>query len=136
MKWFAIIILAFSFSSYADEVTSFEDRPAVVEEGGKTYVGILVSEESYRESLKKAIDHAAEKANCAVDKRVCTHLQETYKVSIKNQQRQTKSKFEKTRKQKNKKQGKTKKGQGETEKNNKQLRNTSEQLRNTCEKVR
>ncbi len=84
MKWFAIIILAFSFSSYADEVTSFEDRPAVVEDGGKTYVGILVSEESYRESLKKVIDHAAEKANCAVDKKVCTQLQEQYKLSIKN----------------------------------------------------
>ena len=82
MKWFAIIILAFSFSSYADEVTSFEDRPAVVEDGGKTYVGILVSEESYRESLKKVIDHAAEKANCAVDKKVCTQVQETYKLSV------------------------------------------------------
>tara|TARA_B100001564_G_C20460809_1_gene587906 strand:+ start:436 stop:819 length:384 start_codon:yes stop_codon:yes gene_type:complete len=84
MKWLAILVFAFSFTSYAGEVTSFEDRPAAVEEGEDTYVGILVSEESYRKSLKKIIDHAAEKANCAVDRRVCKELQDRYKLSIKN----------------------------------------------------
>ena len=84
MKWFVIIIFTFSFSSYAGEVTSFEDRPATVEEGENTYIGILLSEESYRKTLKQIIDHTAEKANCTVDKRVCKELQDTYKISIKN----------------------------------------------------
>ena len=84
MKWLAILVFAFSFTSYAGEVTSFEDRPAAVEEGEDTYIGILVSEESYRKSLKKTIDHAAEKANCAVDRRVCKELQDKDKLSIKN----------------------------------------------------
>lgn len=84
MKWFVIIIFTFSFSSYAGEVTSFEDRPATVEEGENTYIGILISEESYRKTLKQIIDHTAEKANCTVDKRVCKELQDTYKISIKN----------------------------------------------------
>lgn len=84
MKWFVIIIFTFSFSSYAGEVTSFEDRPATVEEGENTYIGVLISEESYRKTLKQIIDHTAEKANCTVDKRVCKELQDTYKISIKN----------------------------------------------------
>jgi hypothetical protein len=84
VKWFVIIIFTFSFSSYAGEVTSFEDRPATVEEGENTYIGILISEESYRKTLKQIIDHTAEKANCTVDKRVCKELQDTYKISIKN----------------------------------------------------
>jgi len=84
VKWFVIIIFTFSFSSYAGEVTSFEDRPATVEEGENTYIGVLISEESYRKTLKQIIDHTAEKANCTVDKRVCKELQDTYKISIKN----------------------------------------------------
>ena len=83
MRWFALLTFVFSFSSYAGEVTSFEDRPAAVEENGNTYIGIIVSEESYRKSLRKIIDHTAEKADCTVDRRVCKELQGKYQVSIK-----------------------------------------------------
>ena len=82
MKKIVILTLLFSFNAAAAEVTKFEPRPVVVEQEGNTYVGILLSEEDFRKILEKKIDTNAKLAECSVDKKVCTRVQETYKISI------------------------------------------------------
>jgi len=82
MKKVVALILLFSLNAAATEVTKFEPRPAVVEQEGNTYVGILLSEEDFRKILEKKIDTNAKLAECSVDKKVCTQVQETYKLSI------------------------------------------------------
>ena len=56
MKKVVALILLFSLNAAAAEVTKFEPRPAVVEQEGSTYVGILLSEEDFRKILEKKID--------------------------------------------------------------------------------
>ena len=82
MKKIVALILFFSYNAAAAEVTKFEPRPAVVEQEGSTYVGILLSEEDFRKILEKKIDTNSKLAECSVDKKVCTKIQETYKLSI------------------------------------------------------
>ena len=82
MKKVVALILLFSLNAAAAEVTKFEPRPAVVEQEGDTYVGILLSEEDFRKILEKKIDTNAKLAECSVDKKVCTQVQETYKLSV------------------------------------------------------
>ena len=82
MKKIVALILLFSLNAAAAEVTKFEPRPAVVEQEGSTYVGILLSEEDFRKILEKKIDTNAKLAECSVDKKVCTQVQETYKLSV------------------------------------------------------
>ena len=82
MKSVVALILLFSLNAAAAEVTKFEPRPAVVEQEGNTYVGILLSEEDFRKILEKKIDTNAKLAECSVDKRVCVQVQETYKLSV------------------------------------------------------
>ena len=82
MKKVVALMLLFSLNAAAAEVTKFEPRPAVVEQEGNTYVGILLSEEDFRKILEKKIDTNAKLADCSVDKKVCTQVQETYKLSI------------------------------------------------------
>mgnify|MGYP001416037891 CR=1 FL=1 len=82
MKKVVALILLFSLNAAAAEVTKFEPRPAVVEQEGNTYVGILLSEEDFRKILEKKIDTNAKLAECSVDKRVCVQVQETYKLSV------------------------------------------------------
>lgn len=84
MKLVLAAILLTSFSSVAGEVTEFKPRPAAVEEGTDTYVGILLSEEDFRNLLQDKVNSNAKIAECDVDKKVCTRLQETYLLSIKN----------------------------------------------------
>ena len=82
MKKVVALTLLFSLNAAAAEVTKFEPRPAVVEQEGSTYVGILLSEEDFRKILEKKIDTNAKLADCSVDKKVCTQVQETYKLSV------------------------------------------------------
>jgi len=82
MKKVVALMLLFSLNAAAAEVTKFEPRPAVVEQEGATYVGILLSEEDFRKILEKKINTNAKLAECSVDKKVCTQVQETYKLSI------------------------------------------------------
>ena len=82
MKKVVALILLLSLNAAAAEVTKFEPRPAAVEQEGNTYVGILLSEEDFRKILEKKIDTNAKLADCSVDKKVCTQVQETYKLSI------------------------------------------------------
>ncbi len=82
MKKVVSLLLLLSFNAAAAEVTKFEPRPAAVEQEGNTYVGILLSEEDFRKILEKKIDTNAKLAECSVDKKVCTQVQETYKLSI------------------------------------------------------
>jgi len=84
MKLVLTAILLTSFSAAAGEVTEFKPRPAAVEEGTDTYVGILLSEEDFRNLLQDKVNSNAKIAECDVDKKVCTRLQETYLLSIKN----------------------------------------------------
>jgi chemotaxis methyl-accepting protein methylase len=86
MRLLVTTLLLFSLSATAGEVTEFKPRPAAVEEGTDTYVGILLSEEDFRKLLQDKIDTNAKVAECNVDKEVCTKLQEQYKLSIKNLQ--------------------------------------------------
>ncbi len=83
MKFVVSLVLLFSLSAAAGEVTEFKPRPAAVQEGSDTYIGILLSEEDFRKMLQDKIDSNAKIAECSVDKKVCTELQETYKLSIK-----------------------------------------------------
>ena len=82
MKKVVALTLLFSLNAAAAEVVKFDPRPAVVEQEGSTYVGILLSEEDFRKMLQKKIDTNAKLADCSVDKKVCTQMQETYKLSI------------------------------------------------------
>ena len=86
MRLLVTTLLLFSLNATAGEVTEFKPRPAAVEEGSDTYVGILLSEEDFRKLLQDKIDINAKVAECDVDKKVCTQLQEQYKLSIKNLQ--------------------------------------------------
>ena len=83
MRFFIAAILL-STTAVAGEVTEFKPRPAAVVEGADTYVGILLSEEDFRKLLQDKIDTGAKIAECSVDKKVCTQLQDTYKLSIKS----------------------------------------------------
>ena len=82
MKKVVALTLLFSLNAAAAEVVKFDPRPAVVEQEGSTYVGILLSEEDFRKMLQKKIDTNAKLADCSVDKKVCTQVQETYKLSV------------------------------------------------------
>jgi hypothetical protein len=82
MKKATAFLLIFSLNAAAAEVTKFEPRPAVVEQEGESYVGILLSEEDFRELLQKKIDSNAKIATCEIDQRVCTHIQNSYKTHI------------------------------------------------------
>ena len=82
MRLLVTTLLLFSLNATAGEVTEFKPRPAAVEEGSDTYVGILLSEEDFRKLLQDKIDTSAKVAECDVDKKVCTQVQETYKLSI------------------------------------------------------
>ena len=82
MKKIVVIILLFSFNAAAAEVVKFDTRPAVVEQEGSTYVGILLSEEDFRKMLQKKIDTNAKIADCLVDQRVCKQMQDSYKYYI------------------------------------------------------
>jgi hypothetical protein len=82
MKKVVSLILLFSVTAAAAEVTKFEPRPAVVEQDGGTYVGILLSEEDFRKILEKKIDTNAKLSECSVDQQVCTRMQVAYIGSI------------------------------------------------------
>lgn len=84
MKILVTTILLFSLNAAAGEVTEFKPRPAAVEEGTDTYVGILLSEEDFRKLLQDKVSTNAKIAECDVDTKVCARLQETYLLSIKN----------------------------------------------------
>ena len=79
MKSLVILISFCSLSAAAAEVIKFDPRPAVVEQDGDTYVGILLSEEDFRQMLQKKINKNAQIAECKVDQRVCKHIQDSYK---------------------------------------------------------
>ena len=100
MKKVVALVLLFSLNAAAAEVTKFEPRPAVVEQEGSTYVGILLSEEDFRKILEKKINTNAKLAECSVDKRVCTQVQETYKSAVsklENQLKKNNSWFDRNR---------------------------------------
>ena len=82
MKKVVALILLFSLNAAAAEVTKFEPRPAVVEQEGDTYVGILLSEEDFRKILEKKIDTNARLSECSVDKQVCDKAEKIYQSSI------------------------------------------------------
>jgi hypothetical protein len=86
MRILVTTILLFSLNAAAGEVTEFKPRPAAVEEGTDTYVGILLSEEDFRKLLQDKISTNAKIAECDVDKRVCSKVQETYRASLKELQ--------------------------------------------------
>jgi len=74
--------LLLSLNAAAAEVVKFDPRPAVVEQGGSTYVGILLSEEDFRKILEKKIDTNAKLSECSVDKQVCDKAEKIYQSSI------------------------------------------------------
>jgi len=82
MKKLVALLLVLSVSATAAEVTTFEPRPAVVEKDGNSYVGILLSEEDFRQILQNKIDTNATLAECSVDQKVCSQVKETYKISV------------------------------------------------------
>ena len=82
MKKIVAFILFFSLNAAAAEVTKFEPRPAVVEQEGNSYVGILLSEEDFRKILEKKIDTNAKLSECSVDKQVCNKAEKIYQSSI------------------------------------------------------
>ena len=84
MRILVTTILLFSLNAVAGEVTEFKPRPAAVEEGTDTYIGILLSEEDFRKLLQDKVSTNAKIAECDVDTKVCTRLQKTYLLSIKN----------------------------------------------------
>jgi hypothetical protein len=84
MRILVIALFLFPIIAAAGDVTEFKPRSASVTQGSETYVGILLSEEEFRKLLQFKVDTRAKIASCDVDKRVCTRLEETYLLSIKN----------------------------------------------------
>lgn len=82
MKTLVVLISFYSLNAAAAEVVKFDPRPAVVEQEGDTYLGILLSEEYFRQMLQKKINTNAQIAECKVDQRVCKHIQDSYKEYI------------------------------------------------------
>ena len=82
MKKVVSLVLFLSLNAAAAEVIKFDPRPAAVEQDGSTYVGILLSEEDFRNILQKKIDTNAKIADCKVDQRVCKQTQDSYKYYI------------------------------------------------------
>jgi len=82
MKRIVAFILLLSLTAAAAEVVKFDPRPAVVEQEGSTYVGILLSEEDFRKILEKKIDTNAKLSECSVDKQVCDKAEKIYQSSI------------------------------------------------------
>tara|TARA_R110002020_G_scaffold35088_1_gene106111 strand:- start:1584 stop:1964 length:381 start_codon:yes stop_codon:yes gene_type:complete len=82
MRKLVSLILFSSLTASASDIVRFEPRPAVVEQDGSSYVGILLSEEDFRKMLQKKINTNAKLAECSVDQKVCTQVQATYKLSI------------------------------------------------------
>lgn len=66
----------------AGELTHFDDRPASSVEGGTEYIGILVSEQSYRKFLKDKVDARAKGQICEVDRQVCASILESKGVAL------------------------------------------------------
>jgi len=82
MRILVTTILLFSLNAAAGEVTEFKPRPAAVEEGADTYIGILLSEEDFRKLLQDKIDTSAKIAECNVDVKVCAKTEGSYKYYI------------------------------------------------------
>ena len=82
MKRIVAFILLLSLNAAAAEVVKFDPRPAVVEQEGSIYVGILLSEEDFRKILEKKIDTNAKLSECSVDKQVCDKAEKIYQSSI------------------------------------------------------
>ena len=100
MKKVVALILLFSLNAAAAEVVKFDPRPAVVEQEGSTYVGILLSEEDFRKMLQKKIDTNAKIAECSVDQKVCTQMQVVYirsNTKLEEQLKKNNSWFERNR---------------------------------------
>jgi hypothetical protein len=83
MKKLVALILCFSLSAAAAEVTTFDPRPAAVEQEGNTYVGILLSEEDFRKILENKINTNALLGECSIDKQVCVKQKEIYEKEAK-----------------------------------------------------
>ena len=100
MKKAAALVLLLSFDAAAAEVVKFKPRPAVVEQSGASYVGILLSEEDFRKMLQKKIDTNAKLAECSVDQKVCTQMQVVYirsNTKLEEQLKKNNSWFERNR---------------------------------------
>jgi|TARA_R110000772_G_scaffold180269_1_gene291519 hypothetical protein len=100
MKKAAALVLLLSFNAAAAEVVKFKPRPAVVEQSGASYVGILLSEEDFRKMLQKKIDTNAKLAECSVDQKVCTQMQVVYirsNTKLEEQLKKNNSWFERNR---------------------------------------
>ena len=96
----ALVLLLLSFDAAAAEVVKFKPRPAVVEQSGASYVGILLSEEDFRKMLQKKIDTNAKLAECSVDQKVCTQMQVVYirsNTKLEEQLKKNNSWFERNR---------------------------------------
>jgi len=90
MKKVVALVLLLSFNAAAAEVVKFKPRPAVVEQSGDSYVGILLSEEDFRKMLQKKIDTNSKLAECSVDQKVCVQMQGAYKEAITKLEQQLK----------------------------------------------
>ena len=90
MKKVVALVLLLSFNATAAEVVKFKPRPAVVEQSGDSYVGILLSEEDFRKMLQKKIDTNSKLAECSVDQKVCVQMQGAYKEAITKLEQQLK----------------------------------------------
>ena len=100
MKKAAALVLLLSFNAAAAEVVKFKPRPAVVEQSGASYVGILLSEEDFRKVLQNKIDTNAKLAECSVDQKVCTQMQVVYirsNTKLEEQLKKNNSWFERNR---------------------------------------
>ena len=75
------VLFSSSLASAAD-IDKFDPRPAAIEQQGDRYIGILMSEEDFRNLLQKKIDTNAKIADCQVDQRVCKQMQDSYKNYI------------------------------------------------------
>tara|TARA_R110000823_G_scaffold242090_2_gene366653 strand:- start:95 stop:475 length:381 start_codon:yes stop_codon:yes gene_type:complete len=83
MRRLIALLLCFSFSAAAAEVTKFDPRPADVVQEDVTYIGILLSEEDFRKILENKIDTNAKLGECSIDERVCAKQKEIFEKEAK-----------------------------------------------------
>jgi len=78
-----LALLLISTSSHGVE-EEFSPIPSVVEKDGKTYSGILISENDFRQIIKDKLDTKHLAAQCEIDERVCAAQKKIYEKSIDN----------------------------------------------------
>ncbi len=81
--FFLSLMLVVPSLSFAGEVVKFRPRPAVVEVGGDTFIGILISEEEFTKIVEEKLEATTAENLCTVDRKVCSETERLRLLELK-----------------------------------------------------